>query len=186
MEEIDLAKRDHTLFGRDETTVDVILQHPSISRQHAVVQYGKHGDGRDGQTQGMFVYDLGSTHGTHVNRKMLQPKMFHRLQIGDMVCFGESSRQYILSGDLNADDGIVDGAPCAVVESDDMKDIRARVEERKKIAKEREERYKAKRAKLEERQRRKAAFSKHQETKEGVHGDDGKFIGKKIVATVGS
>merc|ERR1711966_347008 len=54
-----------------------------------------------------------------------------------------------------------------------MKDIRARVEERKKIAKEREERYKVKKAKLLGRQKRKADFLKQQEAKKELQGDDG-------------
>jgi hypothetical protein len=78
MEEVDLTKQDHTLFGRDETICDVILGHPSISRQHAIVQCGKYGDSSKGKVAGAFVYDLGSTHGTHVNRRMVKPKSYHR------------------------------------------------------------------------------------------------------------
>jgi pSer/pThr/pTyr-binding forkhead associated (FHA) protein len=41
---------------------------------------------------------MGSTHGTYVNKKLLQPKIYHKLNVGDIFKLGTSSRMLILSG----------------------------------------------------------------------------------------
>ncbi|CAM9900058.1 unnamed protein product, partial [Phaeothamnion confervicola] len=93
--EVDITSegRDHYLFGRQRGVVDILLEHDSVSRQHAVLQFGKDGE--------IFVIDLGSTHGTFVN-KLLFPSWqeFHRVRVGDILKFGESTRLYIIDGPL--------------------------------------------------------------------------------------
>lgn len=32
-------RSDHYLFGRDKSVADVLCAHPSVSKQHAVLQY---------------------------------------------------------------------------------------------------------------------------------------------------
>ncbi|PRP74853.1 kanadaptin-like [Planoprotostelium fungivorum] len=83
---------------------DVTLDHGSISRQHAVFQLRK----EDGF---LFLYDLGSTHGTFQNKKRLTPNQYYQVQqghidpisltdliTGDFLRFGESSRMFIVEG----------------------------------------------------------------------------------------
>lgn len=50
--------------------------------------------------------DLGSTHGTFVNKQRIGANTFIRLQLGDCVRFGESTRLFVLAGpeDLRAPD----------------------------------------------------------------------------------
>lgn len=55
-------------FGRI-AACDVVLEHPSASRLHAVIQFKAE--------SGMpFLYDAGSIHGTFVNKKKITPKTY--------------------------------------------------------------------------------------------------------------
>lgn len=73
-----------------DTVCDLVLQHPSISRVHAALQFDAHG--------ALFLRDLTSTHGTFVNKQRVPANEFVRLHIGDVVVFGESTRLYALCG----------------------------------------------------------------------------------------
>merc|ERR1719471_197926 len=76
------------IFGRHKDFADVILQHPSISRRHAVILHGKSGN--------MYVMDCGSSHGTFVNKRKLSKETREALQEGDTIKFGASSREYVV------------------------------------------------------------------------------------------
>jgi len=58
--DIEFCNKGFYLFGR-APICDVVLDHPSISRQHAVIQFRRNGDA--------FLYDLGSSHGTYLGKK---------------------------------------------------------------------------------------------------------------------
>ncbi|XP_059838790.1 kanadaptin isoform X1 [Hypanus sabinus] len=75
---------------------DISLEHPSISRYHAVVQHRRVADGESGT--GFYIYDLGSTHGTTVNKEKVKPQSYHRLKVGHVIKFGGSTRLLILQG----------------------------------------------------------------------------------------
>ncbi|KAH7300942.1 hypothetical protein KP509_23G004800 [Ceratopteris richardii] len=77
------------MFGRSEQC-DFMMEHPSISRFHAVLQFKRNGE--------VFLYDLGSTHGTVVNKKQITGRAYIQLHVGDVFKFGLSSRLYILQG----------------------------------------------------------------------------------------
>ena len=119
VQEVQLSDKPFHVFGR-LPSCDVQLEHPSISRYHAVLQYrppetdkdGSRGTGGDSspsseynpissvsvnpREEGFYVYDLGSTHGTQVNKSKIQPRCFYRLRLGQMVRFGGSSRIFLL------------------------------------------------------------------------------------------
>lgn len=76
--------------GRMDTVCDLVLAHPSISRVHAALQFDKQG--------ALFLCDLRSTHGCCVNKKRVKAEEFERLHIGDVLCFGESTRLYAVCG----------------------------------------------------------------------------------------
>lgn len=76
-------------FGRG-ADCDVILDHASISRHHALLK--KHEDNL------WRLTDTNSTYGTYVNGKVLS-KDNRILQVGDILKFGESTRTYILCDD---------------------------------------------------------------------------------------
>ncbi|OCT79535.1 kanadaptin isoform X1 [Xenopus laevis] len=86
-----------TIFGR-LPSCHVSLEHPSVSRYHAVLQY-RHvqGSGPD-EELGFYVYDLGSTHGTFLNKQRVQPKTYCRVRVGYVLKFGGSTRLFLLQG----------------------------------------------------------------------------------------
>ena len=90
---VDLTSKPFHVFGR-LPTCDVSLEHPSVSRYHAVIQY-KASDTSNSE-KGFYIYDLGSTHGTTVNKSRLEPKRYYRLRVGYVFKFGGSSRLFIL------------------------------------------------------------------------------------------
>ncbi|XP_076253695.1 kanadaptin isoform X2 [Rhynchophorus ferrugineus] len=102
IETIDLMKKPYWVFGR-LNNCDICMQHPTISRYHAVLQY------RDVPTEsdppGFYLYDLGSTHGTFLNGKnKLKPKIYVPVRVGHMIRLGCSQRSYILTGPEDDED----------------------------------------------------------------------------------
>ena len=55
-------------------------------------------------TGDIFIYDLGSTHGTFVNKKLITQHQYVKLVSGDMIRFGQSSRWFILNGGPEAEE----------------------------------------------------------------------------------
>lgn len=97
---ISLSHRPYTVFGRSPDS-DVVLEHPTISRYHAIVQYKS--EFEHGQPAGIYLYDCGSTHGTFINKKRLEPKVYVRIKIGYIIKFGQSTRLYLVQGDAEAE-----------------------------------------------------------------------------------
>ena len=76
--------------------VDIVMEHPSISRIHAVFQMrGSHGTSGDEQP-GVYLFDTGSTHGTFVNKNRIEGNCYNRLKVGHVIKFGTSTRLFIL------------------------------------------------------------------------------------------
>lgn len=92
---VPLSSKPFHVFGR-LPSCDVTLEHPSLSRHHAIVQYSV--ISTETHEKGWYVYDLDSTHGTWLNKKKITPKVFHRLRVGYILKFGGSSRLHILQG----------------------------------------------------------------------------------------
>ena len=90
---VDLTKKAHYVFGR-LPSCDITMEHPSLSRYHAVVQHC--GEENEKHAIGWYLYDLDSTHGTWVNKIKLKPRVYHRLRVGHVIKFGGSSRLNIL------------------------------------------------------------------------------------------
>ncbi|XP_069624438.1 kanadaptin [Ranitomeya imitator] len=86
-----------TVFGR-LPTCHVSLEHPSVSRYHAVLQYRSVPGMEPDQGRGFYVFDLGSTHGTFINKQRIQPKTYCRIRVGHVLKFGGSTRLFILQG----------------------------------------------------------------------------------------
>ncbi|KAI9058383.1 SMAD/FHA domain-containing protein [Trametes sanguinea] len=102
-EQVDLLhihRQSAYLFGRDKTVVDVPLEHPSCSKQHAVIQYrqvqekNEFGDVKAAVKP--FIIDLESTNGTIVNDETIPTSRYYELMAGDVIKFGESAREYVL------------------------------------------------------------------------------------------
>lgn len=94
---VPLNQRGFFVVGR-LPVCDVSLEHPSISRYHAVVQYrSQAGESESvGEEEGFYIHDLGSTHGTVVNKSKIPPRTYIRLRVGHVLKFGGSTRLFIL------------------------------------------------------------------------------------------
>lgn len=97
IERLDVMSKPFWVFGR-LANCDVSMAHPTISRHHAVLQFRKEKDGEN--DPGFYLYDLGSTHGTFLNKGRLKSRVYARVQVGHMMKFGCSTRSYILDGPI--------------------------------------------------------------------------------------
>lgn len=97
---IPLASQSCWLFGREAAVVDYLVEHPSSSKQHAVVQFryiektNEFGD-RKGKVR-PYLIDLESANGTMVNGEKLPEGRYVELRDGDVVAFGHSTREYVV------------------------------------------------------------------------------------------
>uniref|UniRef100_A0A1J3F0H4 Nuclear inhibitor of protein phosphatase 1 n=1 Tax=Noccaea caerulescens TaxID=107243 RepID=A0A1J3F0H4_NOCCA len=87
LDRIHLDRRRH-IFGRQHQTCDFVLDHQSVSRQHAAVVPHKNGS--------IFVIDLGSAHGTFVANERLTKDSPVELEVGQSLRFAASTRIYVL------------------------------------------------------------------------------------------
>lgn len=95
VQKIDLSSRSFVVCGR-LTSSDIKLEHPSISRYHAIIQYRAVADSN--HPAGFYLYDLDSTHGTQLNKCSIRPRCYYHLRVGHMIKFGGSTRMFILQG----------------------------------------------------------------------------------------
>lgn len=84
-----LAGKSFFVVGRLPSN-DIQLEHPSLSRFHAVLQFKT--EGTMDQPVGFYLYDLGSTHGTFHNKNRCFAKTYYRLRVGHGLKFGGSTR----------------------------------------------------------------------------------------------
>ncbi|GAB2288985.1 hypothetical protein Dimus_023289 [Dionaea muscipula] len=89
IDQLNITEKGAYMFGRVDVC-DFILEHPTISRFHAVLQFKGSGEA--------YIYDLGSTHGTSINKNRVKKKVYVDLHVGDIIRFGLSSRLYIFQG----------------------------------------------------------------------------------------
>ncbi|KAI4149794.1 MAG: hypothetical protein LQ340_004436 [Diploschistes diacapsis] len=96
----ELHARSCWLFGRERAVVDFPTEHPSCSKQHAVLQFryvekkSEFGDRMGGVRP--YVIDLESANGTRVNGERIPDRRFWEVKSGDVLGFGESTREYVV------------------------------------------------------------------------------------------
>ncbi|XP_046422207.1 kanadaptin [Neodiprion fabricii] len=95
LETIDLTLKSFYVLGR-LPICDIPLAHPTISRFHAIIQYRLKGDEKN--PIGLYLYDLGSTHGSFWNGHRMKLNMYVRIRSGHMIRFGCSQRKFIVHG----------------------------------------------------------------------------------------
>lgn len=106
-EPLALHRQSSFLVGRERKVAAVPTDHPSCSKQHAVLQWRlteklDGGTGLNRSAVRLYVMDLGSTNATFLNGKPIEPQRFYELMHQDTLRFGLSSREYVVIDDAAA------------------------------------------------------------------------------------
>jgi len=102
LEPYHIHRQSAYLLGRERRVVDIPLDHPSCSSQHAVLQFRmttKQIGDRASKLVRPYIMDLGSTNGTYVNNERVEAERYIELLEKDLLRFGYSSREYVLMHD---------------------------------------------------------------------------------------
>lgn len=95
-----LHRQSCFLIGRDRKVVDIPVDHPSCSKQHAAFQFRlvpyERVNGTMGKRVRPYIIDLESANGTFVNNNRIDSKKYVELLERDVMKFGFSSREYVL------------------------------------------------------------------------------------------
>lgn len=88
------------MIGRDRAVADLPVDHPSCSKQHAVLQFrfvtkvDEFGE-KKGSVR-LYVMDLESANGTSLNGDEIEGRRFVECREGDLLRFGLSTREYVI------------------------------------------------------------------------------------------
>ena len=101
---IELWQKSCWLLGRAHEVADYVLEHPSSSGQHAVIQFRyitKTIEDEFGvkSTRGKvkpYIIDLESSNGTELNGEDLEASRYFELRDKDVLKFGGSEREYVV------------------------------------------------------------------------------------------
>ncbi|EXJ84912.1 hypothetical protein A1O3_05587 [Capronia epimyces CBS 606.96] len=100
LDTLELYTQSCWLFGREVSVCDYALEHPSCSKQHAVIQFryierrSEFGD-KIGKVK-PYVIDLESANGTKVNDEAIPEGRYVELRDKDVIKFGHSTREYVV------------------------------------------------------------------------------------------
>lgn len=88
------------LLGREPSICDIPLLHPSISKQHAVIQFrlisSTNEFGDKVSSIKPYLIDLESSNGSFLNTLKIEAGRYVELFSGDVIKFGASEREYVL------------------------------------------------------------------------------------------
>eukprot|EP00842_Homolaphlyctis_polyrhiza_P006906 jgi/Hompol1/804/HPOL_005419-RA len=109
-EQIDLLhvhRQSAFLFGRERLVADIPIDHPSCSKQHAVLQFRQivstNEFGESTKAIKPYLIDLESGNGTFVNGDKIPTSRYFEVKAGDVIKFGFSTREYVLMIEEMAD-----------------------------------------------------------------------------------
>ncbi|KAG8874483.1 hypothetical protein FRB98_008394 [Tulasnella sp. 332] len=94
-----IEKQSAYLIGRDHIVADIPIDHPSCSKQHAVIQFrqvqekNEYGDSK--AVVKPFIIDLESTNGTHVNDDTIPVSRYYELKASDVFSSGTSAPTFV-------------------------------------------------------------------------------------------
>lgn len=91
LDSIPIYRQSAYLLGKDRAIADIPIDHPSCSKQHAVIQFRK----VKGQVR-PYIIDLDSTNKTKLNDEDIEPRRYVELFEKDVLKFGYSSREYVV------------------------------------------------------------------------------------------
>ncbi|KAJ4291158.1 hypothetical protein N0V90_010356 [Kalmusia sp. IMI 367209] len=101
---IELHARSCWLLGRSAEVVDYVLEHPSSSQQHAVIQFryiqktveDEFGVKKVRSKVKPYVIDLESSNGTELNGARIETSRYIELRDKDILKFAGSEREYVV------------------------------------------------------------------------------------------
>ncbi|KYQ89880.1 hypothetical protein DLAC_09855 [Tieghemostelium lacteum] len=92
-----IYKKKSFLFGRDRNIVDIPIDHPSCSSQHAVIVFREVlPKDSDIKVIKPYIIDLDSTNGTFLNKQKLKSSRYIEIRSKDLINFGSSTRDYVV------------------------------------------------------------------------------------------
>lgn len=91
LDPIPIYRQSAYLLGRDRSIADIPIDHPSCSKQHAVIQFRK----VKGKVQ-PYIIDLDSANKTKLNHETIDSRRYYQLFEKDVLKFGFSTREYVL------------------------------------------------------------------------------------------
>mmetsp|Transcript_24932 Transcript_24932/g.34644 ORF Transcript_24932/g.34644 Transcript_24932/m.34644 type:complete len:545 (+) Transcript_24932:96-1730(+) len=101
LEEIDIGVSSCYTMGRSGSLCDIKVCHESVSRQHAILQHGTSGIHSAQKPLPIHIYDIGSTHGTRINNRLISAKSYIPLRVGDVIEFGSLPNRYVVTDPEN-------------------------------------------------------------------------------------
>ncbi|KAF7506115.1 hypothetical protein GJ744_012266 [Endocarpon pusillum] len=100
MDTIELSQRSCWLIGREAAVVDLLVEHPSCSKQHAVIQFRyveKRNEFGDKTARVRpYLIDLETANGTGMNGEQVPAGRYMELRDKDILKFAHSTREYVL------------------------------------------------------------------------------------------
>jgi smad nuclear-interacting protein 1 len=101
---IELYTRSCWLLGRSQQVVDYVLDHPSSSGQHAVIQFryiqktveDEYGVKKQKGRVKPYIIDLESSNGTGLNGEQIATSRYFELRDKDILTFAGSEREYVV------------------------------------------------------------------------------------------
>ncbi|KAL5379914.1 hypothetical protein DPSP01_008195 [Paraphaeosphaeria sporulosa] len=104
VDSIELGSKSCWLLGREAKVVDYVLEHPSSSGQHAVVQFryvtktveDEYGVKKTRGKVKPYLIDLESSNGTVLNGERVETSRYLELRDKDILKFAGSEREYVV------------------------------------------------------------------------------------------
>jgi len=97
-QELYLHRKSYFIIGREEEMADIVIPHPSVSKEHVALQYRKNSKG----VTKLYMIDLESTNGTKLNHDRVSPARYVEILHEDVLMFGECPNEYVFmrTGDV--------------------------------------------------------------------------------------
>jgi hypothetical protein len=98
-----VLEEEATLIGR-ESFCSIQISHPSVSRQHCVIQFRSVRPNPESPKLEVvpYLFDIASTHGTFINGTRIQPSCFVELKPRDRLAFGAAAVAVLMRGNPQA------------------------------------------------------------------------------------
>ena len=101
LDPLQINRQSSYLVGKDKRVAHILVNHPSCSRQHSVIQYREDKstdeNGKIVIEVKPYIMDLESTNGTFINKSKIESSKYYEIKNYDIINFGFSTRDYIIT-----------------------------------------------------------------------------------------